>query len=53
MDLHVKDNLGSEGVMDIIGYSEKLASIMGHILSDNHLLDLIVVLLLYFTLPRV
>ncbi|CAD8076937.1 unnamed protein product [Paramecium primaurelia] len=52
-DLHVKDNLGSEGVMDVIGYSEKLASIMGHILSDNHLLDLIIVLLLYFTLPRV
>ncbi|CAD8085389.1 unnamed protein product [Paramecium sonneborni] len=52
-DLHVKDNLGSEGVMDVIGYSEKLASIMGHILSDNHLLDLIVVLLLYFTLPRI
>lgn len=26
---------------------------MGHILSDTHLLDLIIILLLYFTLPRV
>lgn len=39
--------------MDYINYTEKLATIMGHILSDTHLLDLIIILLLYFTLPRV
>lgn len=39
--------------MDYINYTEKLATIMGHILSDTHLLDLIIILLLYFTLPSV